>query len=112
MEALRGCFKATEWILFVNDQDRLNNYKLLNDTIASYVNFWADSGLKTKEVRIYTKNKPCVNKELKHHLNLKKKGLHARVSLKNRMNQMRRRMTKKAQTEYMDGQAAGNSPSV
>ena len=72
IEELRGCFDATEWDLFFNDQVSCNNPEVLNDTVTSYINFCVDSVIKTKEVRIYPNNKPWVNKEIKHILNKKK----------------------------------------
>lgn len=64
MEKLKGCFEATKWDLFLNDQDCQNNYELLNNTIISYINFCVDSVIKTKEVTISPNDKPWVNKEL------------------------------------------------
>lgn len=74
VEKLKGCFEATKWDLFLNDQNCQNNSELLNDTVTSYINFCVDSAIKTKEVTISPNNKQWVNKELKYHLILKKKA--------------------------------------
>lgn len=68
-ETLRGCFEATDWdVFFENETD----YDKLTDSITSYIQFCEENVVKTKEVKMYANNKPWITKELKACLNEKK----------------------------------------
>lgn len=68
-ETLRGCFEATDWDVFF--QDETDNDRL-TDAITSYVQFCEENVVATKHVRIYSNNKPWITKDLKQCLNEKK----------------------------------------
>ncbi len=53
---------------FYNDHDCCSNYDLLNGAITGFVNLW----LLKPRMSLYTDNKPRINKELNHYLNMKK----------------------------------------
>lgn len=103
IEKLRGCFECTEWDLFFNDDDCCSNHELLNDTITCYVNFCVNSVVQTKNIRVYPNNKPWINKDLKHYLNMKKIAFLQNDQQKvKELNKAVKRKIKDAQNEYKE----------
>ena len=63
-EELCGCFKCTDWNVFV---DSYNSVEDLNDCVTEYVKFCEDLVCEKKEISY--PNKPWVTKNLKNLLN-------------------------------------------
>ncbi|KAI4897626.1 hypothetical protein NFI96_030156, partial [Prochilodus magdalenae] len=61
-EKLQGCFKSTNWAVFEEALDGLDEY---TDTVTSYISFCEDSCISTKSQVRYSNNKPWFTAELK-----------------------------------------------
>ena len=70
-ETMRSCFQTTDWSVFTNNCDDLDN---LTETVTDYINFCKENIVKTKTVKCFKNNKPWVDKQLKTLLNLKKQA--------------------------------------
>ena len=68
-EELRGCFECTDWSVFFDACDDVDE---LNDCVTEYVKYCENLVCERKEVVCYANNKPWVTKELKTLLNQKK----------------------------------------
>ena len=62
IESLKACFEWTNWEVFMNNDDSLDN---ITDVISSYISFCADSVVTSRTVKIYGNSKPWVNKDLR-----------------------------------------------
>ena len=58
---LRGCFACTDWDMFVNTCDNINE---LTNTITDYIKFCEDMIVEKKTMKIYSNNKPWVTREV------------------------------------------------
>ena len=58
---LQGCFESTDWSLFKESSDSLDEYM---DAVTAYVNFCIDSCVPKKLIRSYPNQKPWFNKEI------------------------------------------------
>ncbi|XP_070183628.1 uncharacterized protein [Littorina saxatilis] len=67
-ETLQGCFEATDWGVFRDNCDSLDEY---TDTVTSYIAFCEQVCIPTKTVRIYGNNKPWFSREVKVKLDAK-----------------------------------------
>ena len=61
LQALQGCFDCTEWAVFKNSSQSLDEY---TDVVTSYINFCEESIIPTKAVTIYGNSKPWYCKEV------------------------------------------------
>lgn len=71
--SLQGCFECTNWCELYDEKCDINENV---DVFTSYVQFCVNMLIPTKEVKQYPNNKPWVTKEIKEHLNEKKKIYH------------------------------------
>ncbi|KAI4888927.1 hypothetical protein NFI96_005928 [Prochilodus magdalenae] len=62
IEKRQGCFKSTNWAVFEEPTDGLDEY---TDTVTSYISFCEDSCISTKSQVRYSNNKPWFTAELK-----------------------------------------------
>ena len=62
VEALNGCFHCTDWSLFIEESDSLDEAV---DVVSSYVNFCCETVLETKTFKTYPNSKPWINGETK-----------------------------------------------
>ena len=69
VEELQGCFECTDWDVFFNSCDDVND---ATDVISSYVSFCRDMIIPSKTIKIFPNNKPWISKSLKSTLNEKK----------------------------------------
>ena len=68
---LQGSLACTDWSVFTDTCDGIDE---LTDTISDYIKFCSDSCIPTKEVKVYSNNKPWITSNIKSIIN-KKKGL-------------------------------------
>lgn len=57
--ALQGCFECTDWSVFLDSSDDINE---LTDVVCSYITFCKEPAIPTKEVKVFPNNKPWVSK--------------------------------------------------
>ena len=69
-EQLQDCFDSTDWDIFYKSCDNTDE---LTDTISDYVSFCDSVTTKTKKVKIFSNNKPWLDKNLKQKLVQKRK---------------------------------------
>ena len=62
LDQLRGCFDCTDWSLFTNTSDSIDE---ITDVVSSYINFCHNTLIPTKTVTLYPNSKPWITKELK-----------------------------------------------
>ena len=70
-ETLRGCFEATDWDVFFDNECNLDT---VSDSITSYISFCEETIVPKKEVKIYANTKPWVNREMTQILKEKKQA--------------------------------------
>ena len=68
-ETLRGCFEATDWDVFFENEHNLDT---ISDSITSYISFCEETFVPKKVVKIYPNTKPWISKEMSHILKEKK----------------------------------------
>lgn len=68
-EALGGCFECTDWSVFLEDSDDIND---IVDKVTCYINYCVDLVLPCKKLKVFANNKPWVTKEVKVAINKKK----------------------------------------
>ena len=83
-ESLRGCFECTDWNVFYESCDNLDD---LNDVISEYVRFCESMCIKTKTIKCFPNNKPWVTKEVKYAINEKKRAFGEKDEVKKRTSQ-------------------------
>ena len=69
LDELRACFECTDWNVFIDSADSLDN---ATDVISDYISFCENSIIPTKKVKIFPNNKPYISKSLKHTINQNK----------------------------------------
>ena len=70
-ESLRGCFECTDWNVFFESSDTLDE---ANDVTTEYIKFCESICIKSKSVKCFPNNKPWVTKEIKEVINEKKRA--------------------------------------
>ena len=70
-ESLRGCFECTDWNVFFDDCNDLDE---ANDVVTEYIKFCESVCIKTKTIKSFPNNKPWVTKEIKEVINEKKRA--------------------------------------
>ena len=71
MECLRASFDCTVWDMFYECHG--SDVNELTDVVSSYIAFNVEKEIPTKEIRVFSNNKPWVTKDLKQVLNKKKR---------------------------------------
>ena len=71
IETLNGCFKITDWDVFLSDSSIHNTAEV----VSSYINFCIDMTINTKQIRSFGNDKPWVSKQLKALLHKKRDAI-------------------------------------
>ena len=68
-ETLRGCFEATDWNVFFDNE---NDLDIISDSITSYLLFCEENIVPKKEIKVYANTKSWINKDIRCFLSAKK----------------------------------------
>ena len=71
LDTLKGCFDSTDWDMFSQSCDTLDE---LTTVITDYITYCVDSIIPTRTIKVYLNNKPWITKEFKSVLNDKKRA--------------------------------------
>ena len=110
-DALRGCFECTDWQVFRDSCDSLDEY---TDVVTSYISFCENSVVPTKTVTYFGNDKPWFTKEM-HDLVKKKDEAHklddkvgkkqAQYALEKEIKKGRKAYKDKLERKFQSGEA-------